>query len=607
MKALLEIWRLLDGAQRRRFAWLQLVALVMALSTLVGIAALMPFLLVLASPDVISKQPQLAAVYELLGFTSQHAFLLALGVAFVASVLLGSMINLFGSLAMTRFALGIGDRFHEALLGEYLQRDLEFHAGHGAAGLFNKVVYSVNRVASGLMESAMLFVTNALVITFIVASALLVNFWAALIASLWIGGAYLAVYALARRRLYLNGSEESRLIAARARFANESLAAIRDVQVRGRQAHFREGFAAACRAISRLVSTNQAIAQGPRHALESITVIGLVAAALVVSRDRNVVSWMAELAFLGFAAFRLLPAMQQLFASVVRIRANQAIFDEVAADLAAALRRPVSREARSTSPLAFGRVPRLELHLSGVGFQYAGSATSALSAVDLRIPAGALVALIGANGSGKSTLMEIVAGLRAPTSGSVRVDGIELTDANRAAWQCSLSYAPQDPVVLDTSLAGNIAFGIPEAEWDQKRLLSAVRHAHLANLVAELPGGLAALVGEGGQRLSGGQRQRLGIARALYQDATMLLLDEPTSSLDGLTERELLEMLRGMRGCCTIIMVAHRPALLRECDLVIELERGRLVAVRENTSGSAPLHAEVANPSGQSGIAQSPP
>ncbi len=550
----------------------------MALSTMVGIAALMPFMLVLANPETITQQPQLNAVYRLLGFTSADAFLLALGIAFVVVMVLGSVINLLGMLAMTRFAMGVGDRFHEALLGEYLRRDLQFHTSRGAANLFNKVVYSVNRIASGLVESSMLFVTHALVIAFIIVSVLLVNFWAALIASLWIGGAYLGVYALARQRLYRNGFEERRLIADRARFANESLSAIRDVQVRQRHDYFREGFARACRAISRLVSVNQTISQAPRHALESISVLGLVTVALMVSRHSGVVSWMAELAFLGFAAFRLLPAMQQMFSAVVRIRASQAIFDEVAGDLAAALRAPAPRKA-DPAP-GFARAPRRELCFVDVGFQYAGADTPTLCGIDLRVPAGSLVAVIGANGSGKSTLVEIAAGLLSPTRGSVCIDGVELTADNRAAWQRSISYAPQDPVVLDSSLAGNIAFGIPEAERNEARLEFAVRHARLGSLVAELPAGLDSWVGERGQRLSGGQRQRLGIARALYHDASLLLLDEPTSSLDGLTETELLEMLGDLRGHCTILMVAHRPALLRACDLVIELDRGRLVSFR---------------------------
>jgi HlyD family secretion protein len=355
------------------------------------------------------------------------------------------------------------------------------------------------------------------------------------------------------------------------------------------------------------VSSNQAIAQSPRHALECITVIGLVIAALVVSRGRGVASWMAELAFLGFAAFRLLPAMQQLFGAVVRIRANQALFDEIAADMSTALRNPGSAATDVLPPSDLDRSPRRELCFVDVDYQHADAASGALAGIDLRIPAGSLVAVTGANGSGKSTLLEIAAGLRAPSRGCVRVDGIELTADNRAAWRRSLSYAPQDPVVLDTTLAGNIAFGLPEAEWDRQRLELAVRQANLTSLVAELPGGLSARVGDGGQRLSGGQRQRLGIARALYRDAALLLLDEPTSSLDGMTERELLGVLSRMRGRCTIILVTHRPALVRECDLVVELDRGRRVDVRPEPATSAPPHAEVSNPHAKGRAAQGAP
>ncbi|MES1262884.1 MAG: ABC transporter transmembrane domain-containing protein, partial [Peristeroidobacter soli] len=246
MKALLEIWRLLNPAQRRRFAWLQMVSLLMALSTLSGIAALMPFLMVLADPGLIEHSATLRSAYEFLGFSSREYFLVALAGGFVAVVLFATLVNLFGTLAMTRFAHDVGDGFHAALLGEYLRRDCAFHQEAGAATLFNKVVYSVNRVASGLVESAMMLITNVVTIAAIAASIFVVKPIAALIALAWFGGTYLLVYWLARRQLYRNGLLEGSLIATRARFANESLAAIREVQVLGRQSYFRDGFAAAC-------------------------------------------------------------------------------------------------------------------------------------------------------------------------------------------------------------------------------------------------------------------------------------------------------------------------------------------------------------------------
>jgi ATP-binding cassette, subfamily B, bacterial PglK len=577
MNALLEIWRLLDVRQRRRFAVLQFVSVIMAFSTLGGIAALLPFLMVLADPQLVDQNAVLSHFFRTLGFESRETFVLALGATFVTAVIVANLVNLFGALAMTRFALGVGDRFHGALLDEYLHRDYLFHARTGSAALYNKVVYATNRVASGLIESGMIFITNAVAILLIVASIVVVNPRIAALAVAWLGGTYLIVYALARRKLYRNGLIETGLIAARSRLANESLDAIREVQVLGRQAFFRDAFERTCRSISTLVSSNQAIANSPRYALECITVAGLVGAALYVSRGRDVAFWLAELTFLGFAAYRLLPAVQQIFVSVVRIRANRAMFDEVAADLRQALHGRRS-SAHATTGTELSRGACHELRFENVWFSYAPDNPPALSGVTLRIPAGAMVGFVGPNGSGKTTLIEIALALLSPEHGRFMVDGIVVGAGNRDAWQSTLAYVPQNVVVLDATLAENIALGVPAAEIDIQRLEQAARRAQLGSLVQLLPQGLHAPVGEGGQRLSGGQRQRLGIARALYREATLLVLDEATSSLDGLTELEIIELLRELRGGCTILLVAHRLNVVRECDTIFELEGGALVA-----------------------------
>jgi ATP-binding cassette, subfamily B, bacterial PglK len=592
LNALLQIWHLLDRRQRRRFALLQLVSLLMALSTLGGIAALMPFLMVLVDPGLIEHSAALRYAYELFGFSSRAAFLAALAAAFLGVVLLASLVNLFGTLAMTRFAHEVGDGFHAALLGEYLRRDCAFHQQAGAAALFNKVVYSVNRVASGLIESAMMLITNVVTILAIAASIFVVKPWAALIAVAWFGGTYLLVYWLARRRLYRNGLLEAGLIATRARYANESLAAIREVQVLGRQGYFQNGFAAACRAISRVVATNQAIASAPRHALEFITVAALVGSVLLLSGGRVAGSWLAELAFLGFAAFRMLPAIQLVFGAVVRIRANQAMFDDVNADLAAALQP--GAETGGEDEERWNGTPRADLRFEDLWFRYSPQDPAALAGVSLRIPAGKLVAFTGPNGCGKTTLMECALGLLQPERGQVIVDGITLDARHRAAWQRQLAYAPQRVVALDATLAENIALGVPVAEIDPRRLAHAVRGAHLESLVSTLPLGLRTPVGENGVRLSGGQRQRLGIARALYRDATLLVLDEPTAALDGMTEREFVEVLRAMRGGRTILLVTHRMSVARECDLVVAMRGGRIegCSTGEELAELSSAHAE---------------
>jgi ABC-type multidrug transport system fused ATPase/permease subunit len=197
--------------------------------------------------------------------------------------------------------------------------------------------------------------------------------------------------------------------------------------------------------------------------------------------------------------------------------------------------------------------------------------------VSLRIPARAAIGLVGTNGSGKTTLVDLIAGLLVPGSGRIEVDGTLLNDDHRAAWQTRIAYVPQNIFLLDTSIAANIALGVPREAVDRERLLMAAQLAQLDELIGTLPGGYDHGVGERGVRLSGGQRQRIGIARALYADASVLILDEATNALDGLSEQELVATIVRLRGRYTIILIAHRLSTVRACDEIFELDRGRLV------------------------------
>jgi HlyD family secretion protein len=184
---------------------------------------------------------------------------------------------------------------------------------------------------------------------------------------------------------------------------------------------------------------------------------------------------------------------------------------------------------------------------------------------------------VGANGSGKTTLMDVIAGLLTPTSGQLLIDGIPLDENSRAAWPARIAYVPQNIFILDSSIARNIAFGVAPDDIDPPRMARAARAARLDDLIESLPGGYDHNVGERGIQLSGGQRQRIGIARALYKEAPVLLLDEAMSALDRMSEAELMCVLETLRGSRTIILIAHRLGMVRRCDVIFQLEAGRVI------------------------------
>jgi HlyD family secretion protein len=299
-----------------------------------------------------------------------------------------------------------------------------------------------------------------------------------------------------------------------------------------------------------------------------------------------------QLTFVGLAAYRLLPALQQAFTAIVNIRTDRAAFSSVEMDLD----RPAAGRNGShavTLDHAWHGRPRREVRLCEVSFRYSPERPPVLSDVSLVIPVGAIVGFKGANGSGKTTLLDLVSGLLLPQSGHIEVDGIRLRGTNCRSWQSSIAYVPQHVFLLEATLAENIAFGVPPGQIDRNRLQTAVRLACLTECVAGFPAGFNERLGQAGRGLSGGERQRVAIARALYRDASMLLFDEATSSLDSTSESDIGEMLRSLRVNRTILIVAHRAGALRHCDIVYELAAGKI----------AGQHSHLSLPSRQAGYA----
>jgi ABC-type multidrug transport system fused ATPase/permease subunit len=553
---------------------LQMLSVLMALFTVGGIAAIVPFFAVLAAPDSIERNPVLRTLYQHLHFANQGSFVIALGGAFIALVVLANAVNLFGTLAINRFALQLGDSFFVRLFEQYLRRDFEFHLRSNSADLASKLLHESGRVSTGILRQGLLLVANIVTVAFIMASILLLNPLVAVGAALVLGAGYAAVYAITQGLLLRGGLAQSRYQTQRTQLVSETLGAIREVIILDVRAVFVRRFAAHCRSFSRVESGTLAIATAPKNILESAIVLCLVGGALYLRSVSNGVGpWLGQLSFLGLAAYRLLPALHQAFTAIVSIRSNQVVFETLANELE---RIPDNENTPPLLDRPWRNGPQREIWLRDVSFRYAANRAPALSGFSLRIPARSAIGFVGANGSGKTTLVDVLAGLLVPMSGQVEVDGLVLDRTNRSAWQSAIAYVPQNVFLLDATVAENVALGIAPDRIDHERLHSAVRLARLADCVANLPNGYDEVLGERGCKLSGGQRQLLGIARALYRDASVLILDEATSALDNTAEDEIVATLNALRPGRTVLMISHRLSALRHCDIIHEIRNGRI-------------------------------
>jgi HlyD family secretion protein len=187
------------------------------------------------------------------------------------------------------------------------------------------------------------------------------------------------------------------------------------------------------------------------------------------------------------------------------------------------------------------------------------------------------VGLVGSTGCGKTTLIDIILGLLTPESGKISLDDIEINSNNKSGWQKQIGYVPQSIYLTDDTIIANIAFAIPYGEISSERVEKAAKMANLHDFIEKLPDQYETFVGERGIRLSGGQRQRIGIARALYHNPNVLILDEATSSLDAITENVIMDAIHNLSHKKTIIMIAHRLSTVKECDVIHFISDGRII------------------------------
>lgn len=571
---------LLTAREKKQLFWLFVAILLMALFEMVGIASIMPFMAVVANPAVIETNFWLKLVYDALHFNDKREFLVFLGFGVFVVLVFNNCFKAVIVWLTLRYDNNLYYTLSQRLLNKYLLRSYVFYLNRNTTELGKNVLNEVRNVIIGVLSPGVQVLSGGLIILCIFVLLMIVDPGIALTIAAILGGGYACAYLAARHRLAVIGREQVEANAMKFKVAGEALSGIKDLKVLGREDYFLDLFSVHAKRHADNNVRAGVIAQLPRYALEILAFGGILAIVLYFLRTgQNVEKLVPVMALYAFAGYRLMPALQQIFAGVASLRANMAVLDLLHRDMGVASlamdEPPMATDHMEVEPLAFTR----EMHLEGVGFQYPGAREPVLRDIDLTIAANTTVAFVGATGSGKTTMVDLILGLLTPASGHMFVDGCEITGPTLARWQRNLGYVPQSIFLTDDTLMRNIAFGVPDAEIDREAVFRAARIANLSAFVEqELPDKYDTIIGERGVRLSGGQRQRIGIARALYRDPAVLVLDEATSALDGLTEEAVMDAIRTLSRKKTIILVAHRLSTVRDCDVIYLLEQGRVVA-----------------------------
>ncbi|MGP5130371.1 ABC transporter ATP-binding protein [Brachybacterium tyrofermentans] len=578
-------------ANSRRF--LVTFGIVMSLLALLDVVALGAIAIVipgLTSPDQSVTIPVVG--WELHSF---EEMMWLVGV-FVVLIIVKSFLNLLTiRIATQRFAQ------HEVSIGQtlfcsYMSASWVDRTSKSTQEIIRMVDSGVAAVVANVLMPSMTVVAEFATITVIGVGLLLLDWQTALATFAYLGLIAMVLSRVISPLAVSNGAANRDNSIAVVRLLGEVLAALKELTLKGNEKQVTDIVADRRSAAARTRAFAQYYNQMPRFVLDAGLVGGFVvvggAGYLAGLPDNGAASAMTSVALFAVAGFRLVPSLTRFQATQNRILTNAAFADYIIDDIEFARTAVERQDAPDTATLDSGLH---DIVFDDVTFTYPSREEPAIRGVSLRIPAGSAVAFVGTSGAGKSTLVDLLLGLLTPSSGTILVDGTDITTVLRQ-WRSTVGYVPQEVALFDVTVGENVALTWDPSDVDEERVSTALSRAQMLGVIEDRPGGTQGRLGERGMTLSGGQRQRMGIARGLYAEPSVLVLDEATSALDTKTEAAVTAAIRNLGGDVTTITVAHRLATIQHCDIVFYMSEGEIAAsgTFDEVVAAVPAFAEQA-------------
>ncbi len=547
-----------------------------ALFELAGVSLITQLVSIVTDPSKIHTNALLAGVYDAFNMKDERQFFLTLVLGLIFVYLVKNAYLLWINYVQYTFIYKNQLKLSGRLIDCYLKKPYTYHLDKNSAEMVRNVMLDSERLFQMLL-SVFLMLSEFLITALLCIYLFTVDWFITLSVAVILGiftGLYLLLFKNKAREY---GRENQTYDGKMHQSINQALGAVKDIKILHREKYFVEAFSRYGKKKMKAVRNNNVLGQAPKYVIETVC-IGAVLLVLVykIFRGEDLSSMITQLAAFAIAAFKLLPSV-----SKINNFANLIIFLKPSVDL---IYRDIkdtedmkSFELSDASDVVDGIDEAKEIKVNDLSYRYPHTDRDVLNGINLKIPLGYAVGMVGPSGSGKSTLADIILGILTPTSGSVCYGNMNVHE-HPLKWSEKLAYIPQSIYLADETIRNNVAFGIDDDRIDEDRVWAALEEAQLKDFVKELPEGLETMVGERGVRLSGGQRQRIGIARALYDDPEILVLDEATSALDNETETAVMEAIDSLMGRKTLIIIAHRVTTLRNCQMIFKVENG---SVRE--------------------------
>jgi len=568
------LWHHLTKRRQKQFSLLLILMVIASLAEIISIGAVLPFLGVLTAPELVYQHALMQPVIQILALTEPRQLILPLTILFITATLLAGIIRLTLLYAMTILSYATGADLSINIYRRTLYQEYEVHVSRNSSEVINGIITKTGTVIGGVISPTLNIISSIILLIGIMGALFKINPTIALSASIGFGLLYWLVIRYTNNYLKDNSKTIADQSTQMIKSLQEGLGGIRDVLIDGSQQFYCKLYRNADLPLRRASGNNVFINGSPRYAMEAIGMTLIAGLAyLMTQQEDEMVTAIPVLGALALGAQRLLPALQQAYASYSLIKGSKSSFKDVLNLLDQSL--PEYADQPLPKPIPFVK----EIKLNNLNFRYIEDSPWVLKNINLSLKKGSRIGFMGLTGSGKSTLLDIIMGLLPATEGGLIIDNQIINSQNRRAWQAHIAHVPQNIYLSDSTIEENIAFGIEKEKIDHQRVKKAAQQAQIAQLIEQWKDGYQTFVGERGIRLSGGQRQRIGIARALYKQADVLIFDEATSALDNETEQAVMDAIEDLGEDVTILIIAHRLTTLKGCDKIIKLEKDYAVRI----------------------------
>lgn len=570
VKQIRQLWRHLLPRRKKQLAILLLLMIICSFAEVLSIGAVLPFLGALTSPEKIFTNDLAQPYIQLFKVQAAQDLLLPFTLIFITAAIFAGVARIALLWVQTRLSMAIGVDLSVQAYERTLYQPYSLHVSRSSSEILSGAS-KADSLAYSFIQQILIIISSIIILAAVTVILFSIQPFVALSTFIGFGFIYATLVFATRRRI----AENSQIISVRqvrvTKAIQEGLGGIRDILIGGKQSSYSKLYKDSLIPLRSALAFNQVAGLSPRFGFEALGMVLVAALAYVLATsdvESGTTNAIPVLGALALGAQRVLPLLQQIYYAFTTIKGNQASTQ----DALHLLDQPMSKyfPTQTVTPMAFQFV----ITLNNLSFRYKPQGPWVLRHLNLQIAKGSRVGFVGVTGSGKSTLLDISMGLLTPSDGELSIDGRVINSHNVRAWQANISHVPQSVYLSDSTIAENIAFGVPSERIDLDRVRQAAQRAQIAHEIETWCDGYHTFVGERGVQLSGGQRQRIGLARALYMRASVIILDEATSALDNETEAAVMRALETLERDITILIIAHRLTTLNNCDQIVEISNG---------------------------------